>query len=38
VLDTAGQIRRKEQYETALQQLETDIERLQRASAVLIRK
>lgn len=38
VLDTAGQIRRKEQYETALQQLEADIERLQRASAVLIRK
>lgn len=38
VLDTAGQIRRKEQYETELQQLESDIERLQRASAVLIRK
>mmetsp|Transcript_12272 Transcript_12272/g.8924 ORF Transcript_12272/g.8924 Transcript_12272/m.8924 type:complete len:255 (-) Transcript_12272:17-781(-) len=38
VLDTAGQIRRKEQFETELSQLETDIEKLQRASAVLIRK
>lgn len=38
VLDTAGQIRRKEQYETELQQLENDIERLHRVSAVLIRK
>jgi hypothetical protein len=38
VLDTAGQLRRKEQYETELQQLEHDIERLQRASAVLVHK
>lgn len=37
-LDTAGQIRRKEQFETELQQLENDIERLNRASAILIRK
>lgn len=37
-LDTTGQIRRKEQLEAELTQLEHDIERLQRASAVLIKQ
>lgn len=37
-LDTAGQIRRKETLENQLQQLEQDIERLERAGTVLIRK
>lgn len=37
-LDTTGHIRRKETLEAELQQLEKDIERLQRASNVLIRK
>jgi hypothetical protein len=38
VLDTTGQVRRKEHLEAELQQLENDIERLQRASTVLIRQ
>lgn len=38
VLDTAGQIRRKEHFESTLQRLENDIERLQHSSSVLIRK
>eukprot|EP01039_Chlorochromonas_danica_P001249 gene1249-1361_t len=37
-LDTTGQRRRKEQLENELQQLEYDIERLERASNVLIRR
>lgn len=37
-LDTTGQVRRKEQLEAQLTQLEQDIERLQRASTVLIRE
>ncbi len=36
-LDTTGQVRRKEQLEQMLQQLENDIEKLQRSSSVLIR-
>lgn len=36
-LDTTGQVRRKEQLEHMLQQLENDIEKLQRSSSVLIR-
>jgi hypothetical protein len=35
-LDTTGQVRRKETLEAELQQLENDIERMQRASTVLI--
>lgn len=35
-LDTLGQIRRKEQMESQLKQLETDIERLSRAGPVLL--
>eukprot|EP01040_Poterioochromonas_malhamensis_P012141 gene12141-13277_t len=37
-LDTTGQVRRKEQMESELAQLEHDIERLQRASSVLVRQ
>lgn len=37
-LDTAGQIRRKEHFERELGQLEADIQRLERASQVLIQK
>lgn len=37
-LDSTGQKRRKEQLETELEQLEHDIERLSRASGVLVRK
>eukprot|EP01038_Epipyxis_sp_PR26KG_P011259 gene11259-15107_t len=37
-LDTTGQVRRKESLEAQLQQLENDIEKLQRASNILIRK
>lgn len=36
-LDSQGQIRRKEQFEALLSQLERDIERLERASDVLIK-
>ena len=36
-LDTTGQVRRKEQLEAELKQLETDIERLSKAGALLIR-
>lgn len=36
-LDTAGQVRRKEQLENALTQVETDIERLSKGS-ILIRR
>jgi hypothetical protein len=38
VLDTTGQVRRKEKFENELQQLERDIEKLERAGTVLIRK
>jgi gas vesicle protein len=37
-LDTTGQVRRKEHMEAELNQLEHDIERLQRASTVLIKQ
>lgn len=37
-LDTTGQVRRKEQMEGELAQLEHDIERLQRASSVLVKQ
>lgn len=37
-LDTAGQVRRKEQLEQALTQVEHDIEKLSRGSNVLIRR
>lgn len=37
-LDTAGQVRRKEQLELALTQVEHDIEKLTRGSSVLIRR
>lgn len=37
-LDTTGQVRRKEQLEGELGRLEADIERLERASSVLIHK
>lgn len=37
LLDTTGQIRRKENFENTLMQLERDIDRLERASAVLIK-
>ena len=37
-LDTAGQVRRKEQLESALTQVEADIEKLSRANNVLIRR
>lgn len=37
-LDTTGQVRRKEQLEAELSQLEHDIERLQRASTVLVKQ
>lgn len=36
-LDTIGQVRRKERLELSLKQLESDIERLDRAGPVLIR-
>lgn len=36
LLDTAGQVRRKESLEAELTQLQNDIERLERASTVLI--
>lgn len=38
LLDTAGQVRRKESLENELTQIENDINKLQRASSVLIRK
>lgn len=38
LLDTAGQVRRKETLENELTQIENDINKLQRASTVLIRK
>ena len=38
LLDSGAQIRRKEQLENLLTQLENDINRLERASNVLIRK
>jgi len=38
LLDTAGQVRRKENLERELSQIENDINKLQRASNVLIRK
>jgi hypothetical protein len=37
-LDTTGQLRRKENLEAALTQLEQDIERLERSREILIRK
>lgn len=37
-LDTTGQVRRKEQLEAELQQIENDIDKLERAGVVLIRK
>lgn len=37
LLDTTGQVRRKENFENTLAQLEKDIDRLERASAVLIK-
>jgi len=37
LLDTTGQVRRKENFENTLSQLEKDIDRLERASSVLIR-
>lgn len=37
-LDTTGQVRRKEQLEGELARLENDIEKLERASTVLIHK
>jgi hypothetical protein len=36
-LDTYGQVRRKEEFENLLSQLERDIDRLERASNVLIK-
>lgn len=36
-LDTIGQVRRKESLEAALKQLETDIQRLERAGPILVR-
>jgi hypothetical protein len=36
--DTTGQVRRKEQLEGELQQLENDIEKLERSNNVLIKK
>jgi DNA repair exonuclease SbcCD ATPase subunit len=36
-LDTTGQIRRKEQLETQLKQLESDIEKLERNGPLLVR-
>jgi 23S rRNA pseudoU1915 N3-methylase RlmH len=36
MLDTTGQVRRKEQLENALQQLERDIEKLERHRTVLV--
>jgi Calmodulin-binding len=38
VLDTEGQVRRKEQLERELGQLESDIERLERPGAIFVRK
>ena len=38
ILDTAGQVRRKEQLENALNQIEADIERLQKPGPILIRR
>lgn len=37
-LDTAGQVRRKEQLENALNQIEADIERLQKQGPILIKR
>ncbi len=37
-LDTTGQIRRKEQFETTLKNLEADIERISKPGPVLIRR
>ena len=37
-LDTAGQVRRKEQLESALTQIENDIEKLQKIGPLLIRR
>jgi hypothetical protein len=36
-LDTVGKVRRKEQMENELHQLEQDIERLERPGSVLVR-
>jgi hypothetical protein len=38
LLDTTGQVRRKEQYEAELTQLEKDIDKLSRASSILIKE
>ena len=38
LLDTTGQVRRKEQMEGELKQLEADIERLQKPGPIMIRK
>jgi hypothetical protein len=38
ILDTAGQVRRKETLEAELTQLANDIDRLERASTILVRK
>lgn len=38
VLDTEGQVRRKERLEKELQQLEIDIERLERPGLIVVRK
>ena len=38
VLDTQGQIRRKEQMENELKQIEADIERLEKPGPILVRK
>jgi hypothetical protein len=38
ILDTAGQVRRKEQLENALNQIEADIDRLQKPGPILIRR
>jgi Calmodulin-binding len=37
-LDTTGQVRRKEQLEGAMQQIESDIERLTKAGPIMVKK
>jgi signal recognition particle GTPase len=37
LLDTTGQVRRKERFENELSQIEKDIDKLERASSVLIK-
>lgn len=38
LLDTAGQVRRKEQLETSLNQIEADIEKLQKPGPILVKR